>query len=135
MAKHRPSTYEVRESTKPFNGKCWRVIGYKDGKRKQYWFSSKDDATKDAWDRNLQLSNHGSSLELSSFYRADALTAQRLLAPYHGVSLADAARHYVSFAVARAASKPLGRFHCGVPERDGGSSGRRRLETRIAQSG
>lgn len=116
MAKHRPSTYEVRESSKPFNGKCWRVIGYKDGKRKQYWFSTETEAIKDARDRNLQLSNHGSSLELSSFYRADALTAQRLLAPYRGISLADAARHYVSFTVARASSQPLDLFIQGYEE-------------------
>lgn len=109
MAKHRPSTYEVRESTKPFNGKHWRVIGYKDGKRKQYWFSSETEAKKDARDRNLQLANHGSSLELSAFDRADALTAQSLLASYN-INLADAARHYVTYAKARAASKPLDAF-------------------------
>jgi ribosomal protein L10 len=91
------------------NGKCWRVIGYKDGKRKQYWFSSETEAKKDARDRNLQLANHGSSLELSSFDRADALTAQSLLAPYN-INLAEAARYYVSHAKARAASKSLDAF-------------------------
>jgi hypothetical protein len=83
-------------------------IGYKDGKR-QYWFSSETEAKKDAGDRNLQLANHGSSLELSAFDRADALIAQGLLAPY-GINLADAARHYVTYAKARAASKPLEAF-------------------------
>lgn len=109
MAKHRPSTYEVRESNKPFNGKFWRVIGYKGGKRKQHWFDTKAQAERDARDRNLQLANHGTSLELSSFDRADALIAQSMLATY-GVNLADAARHYVSLAQIRAASRPLDVF-------------------------
>jgi hypothetical protein len=71
MPKVRPVTFEVRESKTPFHGKSWRVEGYRfeDGKlkRKIYWFGSREDAEKDARDRNVQLAAHGSELQLSSF--------------------------------------------------------------------
>jgi integrase len=109
MAKPRPVGFVVRESQTPFNGKFFRVEGYKDNQRKIYWFSTKAEADADARDRNVQLAAHGSSLELSSLERADAIKARSVLLPFD-VSLLDAARHYADYARTRAASKPLDAF-------------------------
>ena len=46
MAKPKPIGWKYKKS-KPFNGKEWRVWGYVDGKRKQYWFSTEKAAKAD----------------------------------------------------------------------------------------
>jgi hypothetical protein len=109
MAKPRPTGYEVRKSEKPFHGKFWKVTGYYQGKRKQHWFSTEKEARADASDRNRQLAQHGTSLQMSTFERADAVDARAILAPFN-ISLTDAARHYAAWAIARTASKPLDQF-------------------------
>ena len=109
MSKPRPTTYVVQISKKPFAGKAFRVVGYKDGIRKQYWFATEDAAEADARDRNFQLASHGSSLEMTTLDRADAWNAQAVLAPFK-VSLLEAANHYATFVRARATSKPLDAF-------------------------
>jgi SOS response associated peptidase (SRAP) len=90
MAKPRPSTFKLRKS-RPFNGKEWRVFGYVDGKRKQYWFSTEKEARTDLRDPNAQLAAHGSDLILTNSERADASDALKLLAPFQA-SLTDAAQ-------------------------------------------
>jgi integrase len=85
------------------------VVGYVNGQRKQYWFSTDKEAKADANDRNQQLAAHGSDLILTTSQRADASDALQLLAPFE-VSLTDAARYFVSAQTARASSKPLDSF-------------------------
>jgi hypothetical protein len=110
MSKPRPITYVVQTSKTPFAGKAFRVVGYnKEGIRKQYWFATREDAEKDARDRNFQLATHGSSLEMTTLDRADAWNAQAVLAPFK-VSLLEAATHYATFARAKSMSKPLDAF-------------------------
>jgi hypothetical protein len=43
MAKPRPTHFSVKKS-KPFQGREWRVTGYTDGKRKQFWFATEKEA-------------------------------------------------------------------------------------------
>jgi hypothetical protein len=56
------------------------VLGYVDGKRKQYWFSTEKEALADLRNRNAQLAAHGSDLILTTSERADASDAMKLLA-------------------------------------------------------
>ena len=85
------------------------MLGYVDGKRKQYWFSTEKEALADLRNRNAQLAAHGSDLILTTSERADASDAMKLLAPFQA-SLTDAAQLYVATQKARAASKPLDVF-------------------------
>ena len=113
MPKARPVNFEVYESKAPFNGKRWRVEGYKlvkgKPKREIHWFASETEAKADARDRNVQRATHGSELALSSLERADAINALALLRPFK-VSLSEAASRYVSLELVRAKSKPLSGF-------------------------
>jgi hypothetical protein len=65
MARPKPVGFAVRKSS-PFNGKEWRVTGYLDGKRKQFWFASEKEARKEAADRNREREAYGSKVNLDA---------------------------------------------------------------------
>jgi hypothetical protein len=56
MPRPRPTLFEVR---KPTNGK-WRIVGFVNGLRKQFWFKSEKDAKQAAKDRNAEVIAHES---------------------------------------------------------------------------
>src|SRR5258708_11828399 len=85
---------KVVESKTPFHGKKWRVIGYKDGQRKQYWFATEKEAKADAADRNTERAAYGSKVNLDSEARLEAFRASELLRP-HGKTITDAGRYYL----------------------------------------
>jgi integrase len=95
MPQVRPTEFEVRESKTPFKRKTWRVIGYVDGKRKQYWHSTEKEAKADAADRNAERAAYGAKVNLDAEARLEAFRASELLRP-HGKTIMDAVRHYLS---------------------------------------
>jgi site-specific recombinase XerC len=94
MPRVRPTEYKVVESKTPFHGKKWRVIGYKDGQRKQYWFATEKEAKADAADRNTERAAYGSKVNLDSEARLEAFRASELLRR-HGKTITDAVRYYL----------------------------------------
>jgi integrase len=108
MAKPKPTEFQVRKSS-PFNGRQWRVIGYIDGKRKQYWFSTEKEAKADAADRNRERSAYGSKVNLDSDARLEAFRASELLRP-HGKTILDAVHFYLSHLARLSASIPVTEF-------------------------
>jgi integrase len=95
MPRPRPTEFVVKESKTPFKGKNWRVIGYVDGLRKQYWFSTEKEAKADATDRNAERAAYGSKVSLDAEARLEAFRASELLRP-HGKTIMDAVRYYLS---------------------------------------
>jgi integrase len=94
MAKPRPTQFSVRKS-KPFQGKTWRVIGYVDGRRKQFWFATEKEAKAEAAWRNKEIEAYGTKLHLDAAVRIEASRASDLLAPY-GTSLLGAVQFYLA---------------------------------------
>jgi hypothetical protein len=115
MPKVRPTGYEVRESAKPHRGKTWRVIGYKDGVRHQYWFTSEKEARADARDRNAELSNYGAKVSLNPADRLEAFRASELLKPF-GKTIMDATRFYLEHLNRTAVSVPFSALAAKVRE-------------------
>ena len=68
MAKPRPTHFSVKKS-KPFQGREWRVIGYPDGKRKQFWFATEKEARADAAYRNREREAYGSKVNIDAELR------------------------------------------------------------------
>ena len=93
MARPKPIGFTVRKS-KSFNGKEWRVFGYLDGKRKQFWFASEKEARREAADRNREREAYGSKVNLDSEARLEAYRASELLRP-HGKTILEAVRYYL----------------------------------------
>jgi len=83
----------VRKSS-PFNGKEWRVTGYLDGKRKQFWFATEKEARREAADRNREREAYGSKVNLDSEARLEAYRANELLRP-RGKTILEAVRFYL----------------------------------------
>jgi integrase len=94
MAKPRPTEWKWKKS-KPFKRKQYRVWGYVDGQRKQYWFATEREAKADCADRNQERAAYGSKVNLDSQSRFEAFRASELLAP-HGKTIMDAVRFYLS---------------------------------------
>jgi hypothetical protein len=105
MARPLPVGFEVRES-KPFNGKAWRVTGYVEGKRKQYWFSTPEDAKADAADRNGEMQAYGTKVNLDSEARLEAFRGAERLKP-HGKNVTNAVDYYLAHLQQKAASVPF----------------------------
>jgi integrase len=105
MAKPKPIGWKYKKS-KPFSGKEWRVWGYVDGKRKQYWFSTEKAAKADVADRNRERDAYGSKVNLDSESRLEAFRAAELLAP-HNRTIMDAVRYYLAHLATVSASVPL----------------------------
>lgn len=93
MARPKPIGFVVKKSA-PFNGKEWRVFGYSDGKRKQFWFATEREAKREAADRNREREAYGSRVNLDSEARLEAYRASELLRP-HGKTILDAVRYYL----------------------------------------
>src|SRR5260221_11145959 len=94
MPRLRPTEYKVVESKPPFHGKKWRVIGYKDGQRKQYWFATEKEAKADAADRNTERAAYGSKVNLDPEARPEPFRPSELLRR-HGKTITDPARYYL----------------------------------------
>src|SRR3981081_2101812 len=109
MPKRRPINYEVRLSDRPFNGKFWRVVGYKDGKREQFWFENERDARAKARSINTEIASHGTELALSPQLKAEAIRALEILKPY-GVGLIEAVSAYAEREKIKSKSKRVDEF-------------------------
>jgi integrase len=105
----------VKESTVPYKGKSWRVIGTKDGQRKQYWFASEKDARADARDRNNETESYGAKISLNPADRLEAFRALELLKPF-GKTIMDAARFYSEHLNRTAVSVPFSTLASRVRE-------------------
>jgi integrase len=106
MAKPRPIGFQVKQSTKPFNGKTWRVEGYVDGQRKIYWFADEDSAKADCKDRNEEMQAYGSKVNLDSEARLEAFRAAELLQPY-GKTIMHAVHFYAAHLNKMSSSVPF----------------------------
>ena len=102
MPRPRPTLFEVR---KPTNGK-WRIVGFVDGVRKQFWFHSEKEAKQAAKDRNDELIAHGSQVALSPLNRMRSINAAERLAPYHK-TIDDAVEFYLKYLKQHSASVPF----------------------------
>jgi integrase len=105
MAKPKPVGFQWKKS-KPFAGKEYRVWGYEDGKRKQYWFATEKEAKSDCADRNQEREAYGSKVNLDSESRLEAFRAAELLRP-HGKTLMDAVWHYLTYLKQLSTSVPF----------------------------
>lgn len=108
MAKPRPTQFSVRKS-KPFQGKQWRVVGYVDGQRKQYWFATEKEAKKEAAWRNKEIEAYGTKLNVSSELRLEATRADDLLKGT-GLSILDTVRIALKHRDLLVRSKPFAAF-------------------------
>jgi hypothetical protein len=108
MAKLKPTIFSVHQS-KPFQGKEWRVTGYLEGKRKQFWFKTEKEAKADAEWRNKEREAYGSKIVLNAETRLEASIGQDKLAPYDA-NLLDAVNHYVDHLKKLKASAPFLEF-------------------------
>ena len=82
MPRKRPTLFEVRYSAKPNRDNSWRIVGFKDGKRKQFWYKTEEDAQKAAADLNAEIAAYGTQIALSSVDRLRAITAADRLQSY-----------------------------------------------------
>ena len=94
MAKPKPIGFQWKKS-KPFNSKEYRVWGYVDGQRKQYWFATEKEARAEVADRNREREAYGSKVNLDSEARLEAYRAAELLRP-HSKTIMDAVRYYLT---------------------------------------
>lgn len=106
MPRKRPTLFEVRYSAKPNRNNHWRIVGFKDGKRKQYWYKSEEDADAGAADLNAEITAYGTQVALSSFDRVRATHAAERLKPY-GKTIDDAVNFYIEHLDRLAASVPF----------------------------
>jgi integrase len=115
MPRPRPTLFEVRYSAKPNRDNHWRIVGWKNGRRTQYWFKSEDDGQRAAEDLNAEITAHGTQVALSSADRLRAIHAAERLRPY-GKTIDDAVNHYVSYLDRLASSVPFSRLASQVRE-------------------
>jgi hypothetical protein len=108
MPKSKPTQFEVRKS-KPFNGKEWRVTGYVDGRRKQFWFANEKKAKAEAAWRNREMAAYGSKINLDAELRLEASRARDLLAGT-GISILEAVRIALAHRELLSRSKPFAAF-------------------------
>jgi integrase len=114
MAKTKPVGFQWKKS-KPFAGKEYRVWGYVDGKRRQYWFATEKEAKANCADRNQEREAYGSKLNLDSESRLEAFRAAELLRP-HRKTIMDAVRHYLEHLNRTAVSVPFSTLASRVRE-------------------
>jgi hypothetical protein len=103
MPRKRATLFEVRHSAKPNRDNHWRIVGFKDGRRKQYWYKSEEDAETAAADLNAEVTAYGTRIALTPVDRVRATNAAERLKPY-GKTIDDA----VTFL--HRASRPLSRI-------------------------
>jgi len=96
MPRKRPALFEVRDSRKhPNRDNGWRIVGFVNGIRKQFWFKSQKEAQIAAADRNAEITAFGTQFVLSPSDRVRAVNAAERLAPF-GKNLDDAVNFYLS---------------------------------------
>jgi integrase len=108
MAKPRPTQFSVRKS-KPFQGKAWRVTGYVDGRRKQFWFATEKEAKTEASWRNREIEAYGTKLNLDADLRLEASRARELLTGT-GLSILETVRFALEHRDLVSRSKPFAVF-------------------------
>lgn len=94
MPRPRPLLFEVRHS-KPNGANSWRIVGFVDGKRKQYWFKTEKAARDVAADKNADILAYGTRVTLDSAGRLEACRAIERLRP-HGKTITDAVDFYLA---------------------------------------
>jgi integrase len=109
MPRKRPTLFEVRYSAKPNRDNFWRIVGFKDGKRKQFWYKTEEDAEKAAADLNAEITAHGTQIALSSVDRLRAITAADRLQEY-GKTIEDAVNFYIAYLDQINASVPFSKL-------------------------
>jgi site-specific recombinase XerD len=115
MPRKRPTLFEVRYSAKPNRDNHWRIVGFKNGVRKQYWYKSEEDAKAGADDFNAEIAAHGTQVSLSSIDRLRAIHAAERLRPY-GKTIDDAVNFYVAYLEQMAASVPFSNLATQIRE-------------------
>jgi integrase len=132
MAKPRPTHFSVKKS-KPFQGREWRVTGYTDGKRKQFWFATEKEARADAAYRNREREAYGSKVNIDAELRLEAFRASEILKP-HGHTILDAVRFFTSHLDLVTRSKPFETFAQELREETNQRLESKRLRPRAAES-
>jgi integrase len=115
MPRPRPTLFEVRYSAQPNRDNHWRIVGWKNGKRTQYWYKSEDDAQRAAEDLNAEITAHGTQVALSSVDRLRAIHATERLRPY-GKTIDDAVNFYVAHLEQLTASVPFSKLATHIRE-------------------
>jgi integrase len=105
VARPRPTEWKWKKC-KPFQGREYRVWGFVDGQRKQYWFATGREAKADCADRNKERAAYGSKVNLDTESRLEAFRANELLRP-HGKTIMDAVRYYLEHLNRTAVSVPF----------------------------
>jgi hypothetical protein len=95
MPRPRPTLFEVRYSAKPNCDNHWRIVGFINGNRTQYWFKSEQDAKAAADDKNAEITAHGTQVAFSAVDRLRAFNAIERLSPFKK-NLEDGANFYVA---------------------------------------
>ena len=115
MPRPRPTLFEVRYSAKPNRDNHWRIVGFKNGKRIQYWYKTEPDAKAAAADQNGEITAHGTQVSLSSVVRLQAIYAAERLAPF-GKTIDDAVNHYLTYVNQLASSVPFSKLSLQIRE-------------------
>src|SRR5271165_4621435 len=109
MPRPRPALFEVRKPNEDENSSSygkWRIVGFVNGLRKQFWFKSEKDAKQAAKDRNAELIAHGTQVSLDPVNRMRALNAIERLSPFNR-TIDDAVDFYVKYLKEHHASIPF----------------------------
>jgi integrase len=115
MPRPRPTLFEVRYSAKPNRDNHWRIVGFKNGKRIQYWYKTEPEAKAAADDQNAEITAHGTQVSLSSVVRLQAIHAAERLRPY-GKTIDEAVNHYVAYLNQIASSVPFSKLAIQIRE-------------------
>jgi integrase len=115
MPRPRPTLFEVRYSAKPNRDNHWRIVGFKNGKRIQYWYKTESDAKAAADDHNAEITAHGTQVSLSSIDRLQAIHAAVRLRPY-GKTIDDAVNHYLTYLNQLSSSVPFSKLAIQIRE-------------------
>jgi integrase len=95
MPRKRPTLFEVRYSERPNRDRHWRIVGFVNGKRTQFWFKSEKGAKTAADDKNAEITAYGTQVALSVVDRVRAINATERLAPF-GKTIDDAVNFYLT---------------------------------------
>jgi integrase len=110
MGRQAKPEFQVFKASKPNGDKSWYIIGRPNGKRVRAWFSSKEKATAEATERNINLRRLGSAAAaVDNGLIVMASEGAELLRPY-GKTVRDAVTFYQEYLNTRAASKPVDAF-------------------------
>jgi integrase len=102
MPRPRPALFEVRKSA----NNQWRIVGFVNGVRKQFWFKTETAAKQAVKNRNAELIAHGTQVSLDPVNRMRALNAIGRLSPFNR-TIDDAVDFYVKYLKEHHASIPF----------------------------